>query len=268
MLIIGEKINGFIAKTKAAIAERDAHYLKELAQRQQECRADYIDVCAGTTPDAEMETMEWLIGLVQEACSLPISIDSSDPQVLIDCIPFCNKPGILNSVSLEEGKIDKVFPVIANTDWKVVALTCDSNGIPTNAETKVAIARETIALAREYGISDDRLYIDPLVTTLGTDSDSMVVFIDALKQIKAEFPQVQTTSGLSNVSFGLPYRRGLNMQFLCLCLNAGIDSAILDPLDPNIQAVIYATEALLGKDEYCMEYLDAYREGLLPVKPE
>ncbi len=96
----------------------------------------------------------------------------------------------------------------------------------------------------------------------------MESFVEAIKMIRAEFPNVHITSGLSNISYGMPYRRGINMQFLCLTMNAGMDSAILDPLDPFMQTVIYATDALLGNDDYCMEYLTAYREGLLPVKPE
>ncbi|MCL2528978.1 MAG: dihydropteroate synthase [Coriobacteriia bacterium] len=268
MIIIGEKINGFIKKTREAIEAKDAAYIKELAIKQQECRSSYIDICAGTAQEIEMETMEWLIGLVQEVSDLPISLDSSDPQILIDCIPLCNKPGMINSVSMEEGKVEKIFPIIADTDWNVVALTCNQDGIPNDAETKFAIAKDIIAAAHKYGIAENRVYIDPLVTTLGTSSDSMLNFVGALKLIKAELPGAFTTSGLSNISYGLPYRKSINMQFLCLCMDAGLDSAILDPLDPYMQSVIYATNALLGKDDYCMEYLDAYREGLLPVKPE
>lgn len=268
MIIIGEKINGFIPKTLQAIEARDEAYIKEIALKQQECRADYIDICAGVAPDIEMETMEWLIGLVQEVCTIPISLDSSDPQIILDCIPLCNQPGLINSVSMEEGKVDKIFPVIADTEWKVVALTCNQDGIPDDADTKFAIAKDIMDAAKKYGIPADRVYIDPLVTTLGTKSDSMVSFVEAIKLILAEYPDVHITSGLSNISYGMPYRRGINMQFLCLTMNAGMDSAILDPMDPFMQTVIYATDALLGNDDYCMEYLDAYREGLFPVKPE
>ncbi|MDR2035888.1 MAG: dihydropteroate synthase [Coriobacteriales bacterium] len=268
MIIIGEKINGFIPKTLKAIEARDGDYIKEIALAQQECGADFIDICAGVAPEVEMETMEWLIGLVQEVCTVPISLDSSDPQIIVNCIPLCSQPGLINSVSMEEGKTGTVFPVIADTDWKVVCLTCNQEGIPDDGQTKFAIARDIVACARSYGIADDRVYIDPLVTTLGTKSDSMVSFVEAIELIRAEFPEVHITSGLSNISYGLPYRRGINMQFLCLTMNAGMDSAILDPMDPYMQSVLYATNALKGNDPYCMEYLGAYRDGLLPVKPE
>ena len=268
MIIIGEKINGFIPKTLAAIESRDDAYIKEIALKQQECRATYIDICAGVAPEVELETMKWLIGLVEEVCTAPISLDSSDPQILIDCIPLVSKPGMINSVSMEEGKAAKVFPMLAGTEWNVVCLTCDNDGIPDTGQEKFEIAKRTIELAREIGLKDSQLYIDPLVTTLGTKSDSMLSFVEALRLLKENFPEVNTTSGLSNISYGLPFRRGINMQFLCLLMNAGLDSAILDPMDPNMQTVIYATYALMGKDPYCMNYLGAFRDGLLPIKPE
>lgn len=268
MIIIGEKINGFIPRTLKAFQEKDADYIREIAKKQEDARSAYIDICAGTAPEVEMETMVWLIELVQEVCETPISLDSSDPKIIVDCIPLCNKPGIINSVSLEEGKVETIFPVIADTDWNVVALTCDQEGIPDDPKKKFEIAKKIVESAREYGITEDRLYIDPLVTTLGTKSDSMVNFVDAIKMILEAFPDVHITSGLSNISFGMPYRRGINMQFLCLTMNAGMDSAILDPIDPHMQSVIYATNALLGNDDFCVEYLGAYRDGLLPVKPE
>jgi 5-methyltetrahydrofolate--homocysteine methyltransferase len=132
---------------------------------------------------------------------------------------------------------------------------------------KFEIAKQIVEAARSYGIADERILIDPLVTTLGTKSDSMVSFVEAIRLIRAEFPNVHITSGLSNISYGLPYRKGINMQFLCLTMNAGMDSAILDPMDPYMQSVMYATNALLGNDSYCMKYLGAFRNGLLPVKP-
>jgi 5-methyltetrahydrofolate--homocysteine methyltransferase len=262
MIIIGEKINGFIPKTLAAIESKDADYIKSIAKAQADGGAAYIDVCAGTAPEIEHETMEWLIGLVQETVDTPLSIDSSDPQVILDMIPLANKPGLINSVSLEEGKIEAVFPVIAKTDWNVVALTCDQNGIPDDAQTKYDLAKQIVELADKYGIARERVFIDPLVTTLATKADSLVTFVEAIKKIKADFPEVQITSGLSNISFGMPYRKAINTQFLALCMNAGMNSAIMDPMSADMQATRFATAALLGQDEYCMEYLTAFREGL------
>jgi 5-methyltetrahydrofolate--homocysteine methyltransferase len=267
MIIIGEKINGFIPKTLAAIESRDEAYIRELALGQAAGHADYIDVCAGTAPDVERDTLKWLIEIVQDTVDTPLCLDSSDPQVIVDLIDLANKPGLINSISLEEGKCETLLPVIADTPWRVVALTCDKNGIPDDPQVKFEIAGKIIEQANALGIVNDRLLIDPLVTTLATKSNSLVNFTAAVRLIKAEYPDVHITSGLSNISFGMPYRKAINTQFLALTMAAGMDSAIMDPMSPDMQSTLHATNALLGNDEYCMGYLQAYRDGLFAVKP-
>lgn len=270
MIIIGEKINGFIPKTLAAIEARDADYIKEIAKSQEEHGALYLDICAGVSSDKELEVMTWLINLAQEASDLPLCLDSSSPAILLETMKLANKPGIINSVSLEiedgKSKCDIIFPVIANTEWKVVALTIDATGIPEPAEGKAEVARRIITQAAECGIAQDRILIDLVVTTLATKQDSLSNFTDALALVHAEFPEVHFTSGLSNISFGMPFRKAINMQFLALAMAAGMDSAIMDPLSPDMQATLHATAALLGRDEYCMEYLQAYRQGMFGNK--
>ncbi|MDR1422640.1 MAG: dihydropteroate synthase [Coriobacteriales bacterium] len=268
MIIIGEKINGFIPKTLAAIKARDAEYIRLIANGQTDGGAAYLDICAGVAPEIERETMEWLIGIAQDTVDTPLCLDSSDPQMLVDLMPLAKRPGLINSVSKEEGKTETVFPVIAGTDWGVVCLTCDNNGIPDDPPTKLEIARRIVAEADAAGIKRTKLFFDPLVTTLATKGDSLQNFIQGIALIKAEFPEVHFTSGLSNISFGMPYRKAINMQFLSLSMAAGMDSAIMDPMSADMQATMKATDALLGNDDYCMEYLTAYREGLFPVKPE
>ncbi|MCL2882847.1 MAG: dihydropteroate synthase [Coriobacteriia bacterium] len=262
MIIIAEKINGFIKRTMEAIEAKDEAYLKELAVKQTAGGASYIDICAGTMPEVERETMEWLINLVQDTVDTPLSIDSSDPQVIVDMLPLAKKPGLVNSISMEAGKAETVFPAIEGTEWKVVALTCDNDGIPDTAEAKFEIGKKIIEQAAEYGIGLDRLFIDPCVTTLATTQNCLVSFIGAMKLLRAAYPGIQFTSGLSNISFGMPYRKAINMQFLALALYEGMDSAIIDPTSSDMQAVLHAVEALLGHDEYCMNYLTAFRNGM------
>ncbi|MDR3307778.1 MAG: methyltetrahydrofolate cobalamin methyltransferase [Coriobacteriales bacterium] len=266
MIIIGEKINGFIPRTLEAIQTKDEDYIRHIAQGQADGGAHYLDICAGVAPELERETMRWLIDIAQATVDTPLCLDSSDPQVLLEMMELAKKPGILNSVSLEEGKCEAVLPAIANTEWQVIALTCDNNGIPTSPAIKYQLAKKLIEQAAEWGIDASRIFIDPLVTTLATQGDSLISFNEAIRLIKAEFPMVHFTSGLSNISFGMPYRRAINMQFLALAMAAGMDSAIMDPLSPHMQATLYATNALLGNDEYCMDYLTAYREGAFGTK--
>lgn len=268
MIIIAEKINGFIPKTKKAIEEHDEEYIRFLASEQTKWGATYLDICAGTDPDIEMETMEWLIDLAQQESDLPLAVDSSDPDIILKCLPLCNKVGVINSVSMEEGKMETILPAVADTDWKIVALTCDNEGIPDDPPTKLKITDEMVKQFDEYGIDHDRIFIDPLVTTLGTKSDSFLNFAEGIRIIHEKYPRLHFTSGLSNISFGMPYREAINTHFMALCMMVGMDSAIVDPLNEHMQATIAATEALLGKDDFCMNFLMKYRQGLFPRKPE
>lgn len=266
MIIIGEKINGSIPSTGKAIAAKDADYIRYLAKIQTEANADYIDCCASVNVD-ELDMIKWLIDLIQETTDTPICIDSPDPQVCADAVKFCKKPGIVNSVSLEGGKMDIIFPVIAGTRWGCVALLCDDKGIPKDAATRLEIFKDIMAKAKEYNIAPNRLYIDPLVETLGTNGESLLTFVETCKGIKELYPDVHITSGLSNISFGLPARKMINMAFMTLAMNAGMDSAIVDPTNRDMMGIIYATAALLGEDDFCIEYITAFRDNLFgPVK--
>jgi 5-methyltetrahydrofolate--homocysteine methyltransferase len=267
MIIIGEKINGFIPRTLQAIEAKDEGYIREIAKSQTEFGADYIDVCAGTAPEIERDTLKWLIGLVQDEVDTPLCIDSSDVNVILEMMPLAKKPGLINSISGEVGKCEAILPAIQGTDWKVVALTCDPNGIPTDPQVKFSIAETLIANAQAHGLALDSIFIDPLVTTLATQQTSLLSFNDAVRLIKGKYPEVHITSGLSNISFGMPYRKAINTQFLALAMSAGMDSAIMDPTSADMRATLYATDALLGNDEYTMNYLTAFRKGLIgPAK--
>lgn len=266
MIIIGEKLNGFVPKTLEAINARDDDYIRRIAKGQADAGATYIDVCAGVEPEIEHEVMEWMIGLVQEVTDCPLCIDSPDPQVIVDMMPMAKEVGCLNSISMEGKKCDVILPAIAGTDWKVVALTCDDSGIPDDPQTKYEIAKQIMAKVDEYGVAHDNILFDPLVTTLGTNQNSFINFIEAVKLIKADYPDVHFTSGLSNISYGLPYRKAINMQFLSLAMSMGMDSAIMDPMSRDMLAAMYATEALLGNDFYCKNYLTAFRNDLFGPK--
>lgn len=259
--IIGEKINGFVPRTGKAIQEKDADYIKEIAVAQSEAGADYLDCCPATNEGA-LETMKWLVDLIQEVSDVPIALDSPGADILLASMDFVNKPGIINSSSLSGGKDDVLFPVVAGTDWKVVVMLDDDNGIPPTAEGRIEIFKYNLEKAAHYGDKPEQLYFDPLVETLGTNSESLLTFAKVCRALKAEEPACHLTSGLSNISFGLPSRKHINMPFLTLAMEAGMDSAIIDPLNRDLMGVIYGTFALLGYDDFCMEYLQGYRDEL------
>ena len=266
MIIIGEKINGTIPATGEAIANRNKAYITDLAQRQSEAGANYIDICAATAPAEEIETMRWLIDVVQSVTDTPLSIDSPNPQVIAEVITDVEQPGLINSVSLEADKTAVIFPLIADSDWQCIALLCDNNGIPSTVAERLSIAQQIIECATGYGISSSRLHIDPLVMSLPTDETSMTKFMECCQTIKAGHPDIHITSGLSNISFGLPLRRTINQSFLILAMGAGMDSAIMDPLDREMLASLLSTDALLGNDKHCRKFTTAYRQGKIGIK--
>jgi 5-methyltetrahydrofolate--homocysteine methyltransferase len=262
MIIIGEKINGSIPKTAAAIAEKNERYIRSLAKKQTAARANYLDVCASVSPEKELETFKWLLDLVQDESDVPVSLDSPNPGVFAEAVKLCKKPGIINSVSMEGNKIEQVFPVIADTGWNCVALLCDNSGIPHLAEQRINVFKEILKKAEQYRIAPNRLFIDPVVEMLASSEDGILKILETIREIKRICPEVHITSGASNVSFQLPLRKFINRSFIILCIGAGMDSAIIDPTNEDMQALIYAAEALLGLDEMCMEYISAFRDGL------
>lgn len=266
MIIIGEKINGSIPSVAKAIAEHDVEHIKKLALAQSEAGADYIDVCASVEDEIEIETMKWLIEAVQSVTDTPIAIDSPNAKTCIDCMQYCKTPGIINSVSGEGDKIEVVFPVIADTKWQVVALLNGNYGIPKTAADRLKVFDEIMAKAAEYGIKPNRIHIDPLVEMLCTSEDGIAMVEEVMNAIKAKYPDIHITGAVSNISFNLPSRKLVNQAFVVLAIKAGMDSAVLDPLNRDMRGMIYAAEACLGLDEMCMEYIGAYREGIFGTK--
>ena len=266
MILIGEKINGSIPVVADAIAKRDAEFIKNRAKIQAEAGATYIDCCASVPEAEEVETLKWMIDCIQEVTDLPICVDSPSADVLAQVFPYCKKPGVINSVSGEGDKIDKIFPLIAGTDWGVICLLSDDTGIPKSAADRLRVFDKILAKAEEYGIPHNRMYIDPLVEMLCTSEDGIAMNVEVISTVRKRCPDIHIEAAVSNISFNLPVRKMVNLGFTVLAMNAGLDSAILDPTNRDMMGVIYATEALLGQDDYCMEYINAYREGIFGPK--
>ena len=262
MIIIGEKINGSIPKTATAIADKNEKYIKSLARKQTAARASYLDVCASVAPEKELETLKWLVNLVESETDTPICLDSPNANVFKEAVKLVKKPGMINSISMEGDKIDQVFPVISGTDWNVVALLCDNSGIPQNAQQRIDVFKAILKKAEMYKIDPSHIFVDPVVEMLCTSENGIATITDTIRTVKELCPSVHITSGASNISYNLPMRKFINRGFIILCMGAGMDSAIIDPTNEDMLALIYAAEALLGRDEMCMEYISAYRDGL------
>ena len=270
MIIIAEKLNGSIPSCAKAIAARDESYIKDMAKRQADSGAAFIDCCASVN-EGERETIKWMIDTIQSATDCPISVDSPDVNVVIDAMAYCNKPGLFNSVSAEGGKLDIAFPVLAkpeNEKWDVMALLCDDTGIPKTAAKRIEVFDATMAKAKEYGIAEKRFHIDPLIEMLCTtdDGEGISMVLEVMNHIKTTHPSVHISGAISNISFNLPARKIVNQAFAVLAINAGMDSSVMDPLSQDLRGVIYAAEAMIGLDDFCAEYTSAYREGIFGAK--
>lgn len=263
LIIIGEKINGTIKSVEAAIKKGNDLFIRELAKKQAAAGASYIDICAGPGYDKESGILEWLAGIVEDSVSVPVCLDSPSPEVLEKVIPRIKQKGIINSVTDEGDKPGKLFPLASKYGWGIIALTIDSNGIPADVDARISIARRLIRKGSDCGVPAGEIYIDPVVTALSTDNRSVINFIEVMKKLKAEFPGVKITAGLSNISFGMPRRKLVNRNFLAVARYGGIDSIILDPLDKELMGTILAIEAMIGEDRYCRNFNNAYRKGLI-----
>ncbi len=266
MKLIGEKINGTRTRIARAVVERDAEFIRSLAKRQVEGGAHWLDVNAGTLPEREPDDLVWLVNTVQEVTDQPLCLDSANPRALAPALAVTRKTPLINSISGEPNRLTGVLPLAAEHGCPVIALCMDDKGIPANVETRLDVIRRVLDATRRAGVPDERVYIDPLVMTIATNIECVNIALATMRAVRAEFPETHLTSGLSNVSFGLPARGLVNRTFLVLAMAAGLDTAIADPLDAELRATIYAADLVLGRDKHCLGYTRAYRSGKFETK--
>ena len=261
MLIIGESINGTIPKVGQAIQDRNEAFLRELARTQYECGAEMLDVNAGIAGGNELEDLPWLVELVQKEVPIPLMIDSANPEALKAALAVYRhqETTILNSISGEEEKWNRLFPVLVNHKCKIVVLCMDDRGIPKTVEERIAIASRLFDRLTEAGIAPEDVYFDPLMLAISVESEAALVTLETIRALRSKFPRSHVICGASNVSMGLPGRRLINRTFIAMALFAGLDTLFVDVRDQALLSSIYAGKTLLNQDPYCMEYLKAYR---------
>jgi 5-methyltetrahydrofolate corrinoid/iron sulfur protein methyltransferase len=261
MIIIGEKINGTRKTVALAIRERNADFVRNLAKSQVEGGSAFLDVNAGTAPEREPDDMAWLVTTIQEVCDVPLSLDSANPKALRAGLNFVRHPPIINSVSGERPRVEGVLPLALEYKTSLILLALDDSGIPNTADGRMKIVERLVGLATAGGLSEENLYIDPLVTAISTGTDSAVITFETIRKIRLAYPKAHITSGISNISFGMPLRSLINRTFISMAVQAGLDSAIADPNDRELFEAMTAAEMLMGKDKYCQNFNRAYRTG-------
>lgn len=260
MIIVGELINASRKKIASAIENKDTEVIQTIAKDQHEHGANYIDVNAGVFVGKEPEYLQWLTATVQAAVDTPCCIDSPDPKAIESALTVHKGTPMINSISLEKERYEALLPIVAGTDFKVVALCMSDKGMPQTTDERMGIADELVNSLVKNNVPVENIYVDPLVQPVSTNDTFGVEFLNSIEILMKTFPGIHSVCGLSNISFGLPERKFLNQTFMVMAIARGLDGAIVDPLDKKMMANIIAAEALAGNDEWCSAYLAAYRE--------
>ena len=264
MVIIGEKLNSSIPKVNEAISHQDEAFVRDLAKSQEQAGAKYLDINAGMFVGEELKYLRWLMQAVRNTSSLPLVIDTPDPSVARELLPgYTGEKPILNSITLEESRYQPMLELALQYKTGLIALCMNDEGFPEGAERRIELALELVEKLTSAGVNRGDIYLDPMVRPIGSGEGYGMEALDAIRGIRAALPDVHIVCGMSNVSYGLPKRALINRTFLVAAMAAGLDAAIMDPLNRELMASLYAADALLGNDEYCVEYLGAFRDGLM-----
>ena len=259
--IIGERINPTgKKKRKEALRSGNHDYIMGEAISQAEAGAQILDVNAGLPEIDERSTMVELVAELQGVTTLPLQIDSADPAVIEAAVRAYPGKALINSTNGKQEILDAVLPIAKHYGCAIVGLTLDEEGIPPTAEGRIAVARKIVAAADAVGIPRQDVVIDCLCMAASTDQSAPRAILDAISGVKRELPGVRTVLGLSNISFGLPFRPLVNATFLSAAFGAGLDMAIMNPLVQRMMDVVDSWRVLSGEDESAQHYVAHYAE--------
>ena len=271
MILIAERINGMFTNVKQAIADKDKKVIQELAKKQTDAGAAYLDVNVGTAAADQEGTIQWLVEAIQETCSTPLCLDSQKPDVIAAGLKVINAQNgvLLNSTPLNKKSDEEIFDkyiemanqVRLGGKASIIALTMDKNGVPQDIDTRVAIAAEIVSKAMEKGFDTQRLFIDTIVLPVKVPNAQVQPgsILSAMDQIQyLSDPAPHMTIGLSNLSQGASERSLINRVFLAMAISRGLDSAIVDVFDQDLMNLVATAEMLMNKQIYSDSFLKAY----------
>jgi 5-methyltetrahydrofolate--homocysteine methyltransferase len=255
---IGEKINpSALKKVANDIRTGSVSGIKEVAKAQEEAGATMLDVNLGLAGGDEVKSFERVIPELASFTGLPLCIDTTHPVALEEALKLYPGRALINSISGEKERIETVLPVMKKYGSYAVLLPLDEEGIPETVEKREKIIKHILKEADKLGIPASRFIVDALVMTISAAESMVDVSLETVR--KATEMGLCTTCGLSNVSFGLPGRNGINAAFLAMLMGAGLDSAILNPQDELLGLTIDAGNVLSGRDEHASKYIEKYQ---------
>jgi cobalamin-dependent methionine synthase I len=265
MLIIGELLNSTRKKVKRALQEKDEVTIRSLARRQVEAGAEILDVNTATSMECETGDMEWVVGLIYDEVGegVRLAIDSPNPKALAKGLELCKARPMINSINNDKKLQEQLIPLAKEYDADMIGLTMGGKGgMPQTREDRLGEAERLVDSLQVAGVDLARLYVDPLAMSIGSNQDQAMAVIETVRAVKERWGNlgVKTSSGLSNISFGLPGRSIINRAFLAMLLGAGLDAALIDPTDEGLVNILRASAALTGADAYCLGYIRYMRE--------
>lgn len=260
LVIIGERLNSSRKAVLKAFQDKNEQFIINEAKKQKEAGANYLDVNASMMMEKEIETLKWVIPLIQNEIDIAIAIDTPDAAAMEAGLKAHKGRALINSFTGEKQSFKKFAPLVKKYNAKAIVMCLDEQGIIQSAISRFLVAIKIIEQLQGTGVDLNDIFIDPIVRPIGIDANNGVIDLDSLRLMKSFLPSIKTLAGISNVSFGMPERQLLNRVFLTLAIHTGLDAAIIDPLDKNIMEAIVTAETLLGKDPSCKNYLDYIRK--------
>jgi 5-methyltetrahydrofolate--homocysteine methyltransferase len=259
-VVIGERINPTgRKKVLAALKDGDFDMVRKDAEDQVAAGARILDVNAGVPGTDEPELLHDVMQAVMEVTDVPLCIDTADPEALEKALELYEGKALVNSVNGEADSLETVLPLVHEHEAAVIGLCMDDDGIPPTADDRLAVADKILNRAVQLGIPQQDVVIDPLALTMGSDSNAGQIALDTIEKVVAAFG-VNITMGASNISFGLPDRKTINSTFITMAVHAGLTCPITNPLVDEVRFAILAADLVMGRDEYAMNWIKAYRQ--------
>ena len=256
--VIGERVNPTGKKRfQQALLEGDLDYILDLAVQQEDAGADILNVNVGFPGVDEVSMLPRVVKKIQSAVSLPLQLDSSNPEALEAGLRVYNGKTAVNSVNGESQSLERILPIVKKYGASVVGLTLDKDGIPRTAEGRMAIARRILDAALAHGIPKEDVWIDCLTLTVSAQQDQAAETLKALRMVREELG-LQTLLGVSNISFGLPGRPLITRTFLAQALGAGLTLPIINPNQKEVMDTVAAFRTLSGEDRECRAYVERF----------
>ncbi len=264
MEIVSASLNTTFPEVNELVANRDKKALIRMCNQQLDFGATRIGFNCATRLSSEVDDMLWITRTLQDEMEVLVMPDSPNVDA-IKAVVEANKHGrvLIDSTTCEEESFSKIMPIVADNNSLITVLLHDEKGMPKTVEDRLRVMDTVERMSKEYNVKKSDMILDSLIFPLSVDDQNGKVVLDSIKAIREKYPEYRHTCGLDNVCYGLPEENYLAISFLMMCMAHGMDCVFL-LLDAAKGAFLKAADAVLGNDEFTMEYISAYRDGWFP----